>query len=89
MILKERKSGWTAINQQTGSSENEKEHVILSCFHREEQDISAHPYFRRCTVDDSAAMYGLGSAEAMLYFFTVLLITQVVLRAMSRKEVDL
>ena len=34
-------------------------------------------------------MYGLGSAEAMLYFFTVLLITQVVLRAMSRKEVDL
>ena len=34
-------------------------------------------------------MYGLGSAEAMLYFFAVLIITQVVLRVMSRKEVDL
>ncbi len=34
-------------------------------------------------------MYGLGSAEAMLYFFAVLIITQVVLRLMSRKEVDL
>ena len=31
-------------------------------------------------------MYGLGSAEAMLYFFAVLLITQIVLRVMSRKE---
>ena len=34
-------------------------------------------------------MYGLGSAEAMLYFFAVLVITQVVLRLMSKKEVDL
>ena len=34
-------------------------------------------------------MYGLGSAEAMLYFFAVLLITQIVLRVMSRKEVEL
>lgn len=34
-------------------------------------------------------MYGLGSAEAMLYFFAVLLITQLVLRFMNRKEVDL
>ena len=34
-------------------------------------------------------MYGLGSAEAMLYFFVVLVITQIVLKLMNRKEVDL
>ena len=34
-------------------------------------------------------MYGLGSAEAILYFFAVLIITQVVLRLMNRKEVEL
>ncbi len=33
--------------------------------------------------------YGLGSAEAILYFIVVLVITQLVLKAMSRKEVEL
>lgn len=33
--------------------------------------------------------FGLGSAQAILYFLFVLVITQVVLKAMSRKEVDL
>ena len=33
--------------------------------------------------------YGLGSAQAILYFLFVLIVTQVVLKAMSRREVDL
>ena len=33
--------------------------------------------------------FGLGSAEAILYFLFVLVITQLVLKGMSRKEVDL
>ncbi len=33
--------------------------------------------------------YGLGSAQAIIYFLVVLIITQVVLKVMSRKEVDL
>jgi len=33
--------------------------------------------------------YGLGSAEAIIYFVVVLVITQLTLKAMSRKEVDL
>lgn len=33
--------------------------------------------------------YGMGSAEAILYFLFVLVITQIVLKGMSRKEVDL
>lgn len=33
--------------------------------------------------------YGLGSAQAILYFIFVLVVTQVVLKLMSRKEVDL
>jgi raffinose/stachyose/melibiose transport system permease protein len=33
--------------------------------------------------------YGKGSAEAIIYFLVVLVITQLVLKGMSRKEVDL
>ena len=33
--------------------------------------------------------YGLGSAEAILYFIVVLVITQLVLKVMSRREVEL
>ena len=33
--------------------------------------------------------YGLGSAEAIIYFIVVLVITQLVLKGMSRREVDL
>ena len=33
--------------------------------------------------------YGLGSAQAILYFLFVLLITQIVLRTMNKREVDL
>ena len=33
--------------------------------------------------------YGLGSAQAILYFLFVLLITQIVLKTMNKREVDL
>ena len=33
--------------------------------------------------------YGMGSAEAIIYFIFVLITTQVVLKAMSSREVDL
>ena len=33
--------------------------------------------------------YGLGSAESIVYFLFVLVVTQLVLKAFSKKEVDL
>ena len=33
--------------------------------------------------------YGLGSAESIIYFLFVMVVTQLVLKAFSRREVDL